>query len=188
MSLLTWEENKPNPSEYTEFYQGYIDLVSSPNVIEALIQQGQQVYTLIQQLSSDEATRRYLDKKWSVKEVIGHLIDTERVMAYRAMCISRGDQTSLPGFDQDEYVASANFDERNLQSLSTEYDALRNANISLFNSFTEQQTKLTGTANGATVSVRALAYIIAGHEKHHLNILEEKYGLDISGNQNKIDD
>lgn len=185
MSLLVWDDNHPQPGEYAKFYRGYIDSVTSPNVIEALIQQGQQVYSLIQKLTPNEATHRYLEGKWTVKEVIGHLIDTERVMAYRALCISRGDQTPLPGFDQDEYVAGANFNERDLQNFSTEYDALRNANISLFNSFSEQQTQLTGTANNATVSVRALAYIIAGHEKHHLNILKEKYGLDVSGTQNK---
>lgn len=179
MSFLIWEDNHPQPDEYDNFYQGYIDLVTTPNVIEALIKQGQQTYTMIQKLTPGKAGYRYADDKWSVKEVIGHLVDTERVMAYRAMCISRGDQASLPGFDQDEYVSNANFDKRGLQNLSTEYDAQRNANISLFNSFSEEQLLQKGTANNATVSVRALVYIIAGHEKHHLNILEETYGIDI---------
>lgn len=179
MALLTWEENRPQPGEYGDFYEQYIDLVQKPNVIQSLIEQGQRVYTLIQKLDAKEADYRYKEGKWSVKEVIGHLVDTERIMAYRALCISRGETKSLPGYDQDEYVETANFDNRSLQNLSTEYDALRNANISLFNSFSEEQTKHTGTANNNTVSVRALAYIIAGHEQHHLNVLEEKYGLEI---------
>jgi uncharacterized damage-inducible protein DinB len=177
MVLSVWENNRPEPGEYGVFYQGYIDQVTSENVIQALIKQGQKTYALIQQLTDEETDYRYADGKWSVREVIGHIIDTERIMAYRALCISRGEAAPLPGFDQDDYVDNANFSERSLQSLSTEYDALRNANISLFNSFDENQIMRTGTASGFTTSVRALAYIIAGHEKHHLNILEEKYGI-----------
>ncbi len=180
MALFTWDDNHPQPDEYGDFYQDYIDLVNSNNVLQKLIQQGQITYTLTQRLTAEEASYRYADNKWSVKEVIGHLVDTERIMAYRALCISRGETASLPGYDQDAYVEEAYFNSRDLQSLSTEYDALRNANISLFNSFTEEQTLRKGTANNKTVSVRALAYIIAGHERHHLNLLEEKYGIEIS--------
>jgi uncharacterized damage-inducible protein DinB len=177
MSLSDWENEHPQPDEYGKFYEGYIALIDAQNIIQTLIKQGQQTYAVIQKLTSDEASRRYEAGKWSVKEVIGHLVDTERIMAYRALCISRGEQTSLPGYDQDEYVEQADFDSRSLQNLSAEYDALRNANISMFSSFNEKQISQTGTANNMTVSVRALAYIIAGHEKHHLNILEEKYGI-----------
>lgn len=179
MAFLTWDENHPDSTEYNDFYAGYISLVTEPNVIQMLVQQGQKLFTLMQQLSDEQADYRYAEGKWSVREVIGHLIDTERVMAYRALCISRKEQQSLPGYDQDEYVAHANFNERSLQSLSAEYDAQRNANVSLFNSLTEEQTKRTGTANDTTVSVRALVHIIAGHERHHLNILEENYGIEM---------
>jgi len=182
MPLFSWEDNRPEDDEYGEFYHGYIKQVTGPNVLQTLIQQGQETYALIQQLTPEEAAHRYAEEKWSVKEVIGHLIDTERIMAYRALCISRGEKTPQPGYDQDEYVEQAHFDERSLQNLSTEYDALRNANISLFNSFTEEQILRKGTANDTTVSVRALAYIIAGHEQHHLNILEEKYDIEHLGN------
>lgn len=185
MALLNWEDTHPQPDEYGEFYQNYINLVDSPNVIQSLIQQGQQVYTIIQKLTQEEASYRYAENKWSVQEVIGHLVDTERIMAYRALCISRGEQKSLPGYDQDDYVREADFDHRSLQNLSTEYDALRNANISMFSSFNKEQIQRKGTANNTTVSVRALAYIIAGHEKHHLNVLEEKYGINVSTNQRK---
>lgn len=180
MALLDWEENNPKPDEYGEFYDDYIKLVNPPNVIESLIQQGQQVYAVTRQLTNEQANYRYADDKWTVKEVIGHLIDTERIMACRALCISRGEQTPLPGYDHQSYVKQAQFDQRSLQSLSTEYDALRNANISMFSSFSEEQILRRGTANEVSVSVRALAFIIAGHEKHHLNILEEKYNIDIT--------
>ncbi len=181
MALSVWENNRPEPDEFGDSYQGYIDQVTAENVIQALIKQGQKTYALIQQLTDEEADYRYADGKWSVREVLGHIIDTERIMAYRALCISRGETTPLPGFDQDDYVENANFGERSLQSLSAEYDALRNANISLFNSFDENQIMQTGTASGFKTSVRALAYIIAGHEKHHHNILEEKYDVGQSG-------
>lgn len=183
MSLLDWDDNRPEPEEYGEFYQGYIDLIDAPNIIQVLIQQGQQVYAVIQRLTAEEVSYSYEDNKWSVKQVFGHLVDTERIMAYRALSISRGETNALPGYDQDEYVEQANFENRSLQSISTEYDALRNANISMFNSFSQEQITRKGTANDVTVSVRALAYIIAGHERHHMQILEEKYGINISANQ-----
>ena len=180
MALTDWDQVHPQEDEYGDFYEGYIKLVEPPNVIQTLIQQGQQVYALIQQLTDEEAHHRYAKGKWSVKEMIGHLVDTERIMSYRALCISRGEQTALPGYDHNSYVQAADFDQRSLRSLSTEYDALRNANISMFSSFTPKQIQRTGRANDVTVSVRALAFIIAGHEKHHLNILEEKYGISTS--------
>ncbi|MDZ7681804.1 MAG: DinB family protein [Fodinibius sp.] len=180
LTILDWDDHQPKPEEYGEFYEGYIALVGNENVIQALIQQGQQTYAVINRLTAEEANYRYAEDKWSVKEIIGHLVDTERIMAYRALCISRGEQTSLPGYDHEAYVKQADFDNRSLQNISTEYDALRNANISMFNSFNEQQVMRTGTANEVSVSVRALAYIIAGHERHHMNMLEEKYGINIS--------
>lgn len=179
MALLAWDDNRPAPNEYNDFYEGYISLVTETNAIQLLIQQGQQVFTLIQQLSTKQAQFRYAENKWSVKEVLGHLIDTERVMAYRTLCIARSEQASLPGYNQDKYVEHASFDQRSLQSLSAEYDAQRNANVSLFNSFTKQQIRRTGMANEATLSVRALVYIIAGHECHHLNVLKDKYDIDV---------
>ncbi len=182
MALLDWEDNRPQPDEYGDFYKDYINLIHEPNVIQSLIRQGQKVYTIIRQLTDDEANHRYADEKWSVKEVMGHLIDTERIMAYRALCISRGEQTALPGYNHESYVEQGNFDKRSLQSLSTEYDALRNANISMFSNFSKKQTLRKGTANEVSVSVRALAFIIAGHGKHHLNILEEKYGIAVTKN------
>lgn len=180
MALFTWEDNHPASDEYSEFYEGYINLVNGSNVLQMLIEQGQKTFTLIQRLTPDEADHRYKKEKWSIKEVIGHLVDTERIMAYRALSIARGEKKSLPGYDQDDYVAHASFDERSLQSLSAEYDAQRNANISLFSSFNEEQAKRRGIANEMELSVRALVHIIVGHEKHHLKVLREKYGIDIN--------
>jgi hypothetical protein len=179
MSLTNWENNRPLQDEYNDFYEGYISLVKSENVITDLIHQGQKVAALTHKLTPAQADFRYAEGKWSVRQVIGHLIDIERVMAYRALCISRGDQTPLPGFDQDEYVANARFENRDMQNLVAEYDALRNASISMFSSFDQEQINRRGIANDYPVSVRALAYIIAGHEKHHLNVLKEKYNLQI---------
>lgn len=178
MAFLTWDDNHPEPTEYNDFYSGYISLVTEPNVIGMLVQQGQKVYTFLQRLSPEQANYRYALGKWSVKEVIGHMIDTERIMAYRALSIARGEEQSLPGYDQDVYVEQAGFGDRSLNSLSSEYDAQRNANVSLFNSFTGEQTRRTGTANDAALSVRAVVHIIAGHERHHLNILRDKYGIE----------
>ncbi|HEX6981731.1 MAG TPA: DinB family protein [Balneolaceae bacterium] len=177
MPLSDWQDNQPNSDEYADFYEGYISLVKFENIIPVLIQQEKKVTALIHSLSPQQANYSYAEGKWSIRQVVGHLIDTERVMAYRALCISRGDQTSLPGFDQDEYVANARFEERDLQNLAAEYDALRNANISMFSSFSQEQIKRRGIANEYPVSVRALVYIIAGHEKHHLNVLKEKYDV-----------
>lgn len=178
MAINSWQDNHPQTDEYDSYYKDYLDLLETDNIIQTLTTQGQQMFALIQNLSPDKAAYRYADGKWSVKEVIGHLIDTERVMAYRAMCINRNEQTSLPGFDQDAYVGNGHFSERSLQNISAEYDAQRNANISMFNGFTQEQILQKGTANGVTVSVRALAHIIAGHERHHLNILVERYGVE----------
>jgi uncharacterized damage-inducible protein DinB len=180
MTLLEWDDHHPEPDEYGDFYKDYIELVGNENVIQALIQQGQQTYAVIKRLTDEETSYRYQDDKWNVKEIIGHLVDTERIMAYRALCISRGEQNPLPGYDHEEYVQNADFSNRSLQSISTEYDALRNANISMFNSFSSDQVTRTGIANDISVSVRALAYIIAGHERHHMNVLEEKYDINIS--------
>lgn len=179
MALIDWDEIYPKEDEYGSFYEGYIKLVEPPNVIQTMIKQGQQVYALIRQLSDKKAHFRYEEGKWSVKEIIGHLVDTERIMAYRALCISRGEEKPLPGYDHNDYVVNGQFDQRTLQSLSNEYDALRNANISMFSSYGEQQMQRTGTANDNPVSVRALAFIITGHEKHHLNVLEDKYDVQI---------
>src|SRR5699024_2211641 len=179
MSHLDWDENIPKPDEYADYHQKYIDLVTGPNVIQQLIKQGQQVYTLFKQLDEEKANYKYAKGKWSVKEVLGHLIDTERIMAYRALCLSRREQQSLPNFNQENYVRNSYFSERIIQSMASEYDAQRNANISLFNSFNNRQITCGGTISGDHMTVRALVFMTAGHERHHLGTLEKRYGVSL---------
>lgn len=170
---------RPKPEEYGEYYQAYIDQVGSGDILEILKDQMHETYTLINTLTSKQARYQYADGKWTVKEVIGHLIDSERIFAYRGLCFARDETKSLPGFDQDAYVAEGNFRERSLQSLGDEYFSLRNSTIVMFDSFTENILLRKGTANDNTFSVRALAYIIAGHEKHHLKVLEDNYHISV---------
>lgn len=168
---------RPEPEEYGDFYEGYIEQVGSDDILEILKDQMHETFTLINSLTAKQAGYRYAEGKWTVKEVIGHLIDSERIFAYRGLCFARNEDKSLPGFDQDEYVKEGNFKERSTQSLGDEYFSLRNATIILFNSFTEEVLLRRGTANDNIFSVRALAYIIAGHERHHLNVLRDKYHI-----------
>lgn len=167
------------PDEYGSFYKGYIEQVGSGDIIDILKDQMHQTYTLINSLTAKQAGYRYSEGKWTVKEVIGHLIDSERIFAYRALCFARNETKSQPGFDQDDYVKKGNFTQRPLQSLGDEYFSLRNATILLFDSFSDEIMLRKGTANDNTFSVRALAYIIAGHERHHLKVLEDKYHISI---------
>lgn len=168
---------RPEPDEYGAFYQDYIEQVGPGNIIDILKDQMHETYTLINSLTAKQAGYRYADGKWTVKEVIGHLIDSERIFAYRGLCFARNETKALPGYDQDEYVEEGNFKDRSTQSLGDEYFSLRNATIVLFASFSENTLSKKGTANNATFSVRSLAYIIAGHERHHLNVLRDKYHL-----------
>lgn len=166
---------RPDAGEYAPFYERYIALVPSDDVMAAL--EGQRLHTMQMLLarSEREGNFRYGADKWSVKEVVGHLADSERVFAYRAMRIARGDRTPLSGFEQDDYVKSGAFGGRRLTDLAEEFAAVRSASIALFRSLTEAAWSLRGVANNNEVSVRALAFITAGHELHHQQILEERY-------------
>lgn len=173
---MTWLEiSPPETGEYDAYYQGYIDRVEGRQLSLILRQQRAQVLELLDGLSEERANYRYAPEKWSVKEVLGHLIDTERVFVYRAMSIARGEQQSLPGFDQDDYVRTGDFDRRTVESLKSEYETVRNASIAFFESLDTESWVKTGTANDVTVSVRAIGYIVPGHEAHHLSILHERY-------------
>ncbi len=130
---------------------------------------------LLNMAGEKNASFRYAEEKWSVKEVLGHIVDAERVFSYRALCIARGEKQSLPSFDENEYVQQANFDKRTLRNLLDEYDSVRLATVALFKSFSEEILMRKGIANGESITVQALLYIIAGHEIHHRRILDEKY-------------
>lgn len=168
---------RPTPSEYAPFYAGYIATLPEGDILSLLEQQTSELRQLAAATPADRETFRYADDKWSVREVVGHMIDGERVFSYRALRFSRGDQTPVPGFDENDYVAASHFDQRPLSSLVDELVLVRQANLALFGGLAPEDWTRTGTANNHPVSVRALAFIMAGHVRHHLNILRDRYGV-----------
>ncbi len=166
---------RPSPDEYAPYYGRYIDLLPEGDLFDLLERQRDEMLALMNGLSEEEAGRRYAPGKWSLKEVFGHVIDTERIFAYRALCIGRGERRALPGYDQDAYVAGAHFDARPIEDFAEEYRAVRRATILLFRNLSEEELNRRGIANGVELSVRAAAYIIAGHERHHVRIIRERY-------------
>jgi uncharacterized damage-inducible protein DinB len=168
---------RPEAHEYIEYYERYIGRVPAGDVRETLANQIGVTRRLLAPLSEAEALRRYAPGKWSVKEVVGHLTDAERVFSYRALRFARADRTPLAGFDENTYVPAGNFDARPLASLVEEFADVRHATISLLRGLDQQALLRKGEANGQEVSVRALAYIIAGHELHHLGVLRDRYGI-----------
>lgn len=165
----------PAESEYNSYFQGYISKVPEGDPIEWLRSQGEKTRAMILNLTEEQALHRYAEGKWSLKEVIGHIIDCERIFAYRSLCIARGDGTPLPGFNQDAYVSGNNFDARSRLSLADEFYTLRQSSLALFSSYTQEELERTGTASGNTLSTRAAVSITVGHELHHLSVIEERY-------------
>jgi len=165
---------RPQPDEYSAFAARYVDLVGKGPIIEILEYLQQMTYNFFLRIDPDKASYAYAEGKWTVKQVLGHMADTERVFAYRALAFSR-EAIELPGFDQDVYMEKATFNERTLEDLAEEFRTVREATLYLLKSLTEEQTKQKGIASGNPVSVRALAYMIAGHEMHHIKVLKEKY-------------
>ncbi|HEY0151934.1 MAG TPA: DinB family protein [Longimicrobium sp.] len=174
---ITATFSPPAEGEFAPFYAGYVALASKGDLLRRLEAQIQEVSGLLRGLSEEEALFRYAPGKWSVKEVAGHLADTERIMAYRALRIARGDTTPLPGFDENSFVATAGFDARPLPLLVEEWETVRRASILLLRGFDGEAAAREGTASGAPITARALAYIIAGHVAHHLEILRTRYSL-----------
>jgi len=169
---------RPQPGEYAPYYERYISLVPGNDVLAALTvleEQRRQMLLLLSGRAEADGDLRYAPEKWSVKEVLGHINDTERVMSYRALRIARGDQTPTAGFEQDDYVRNGPFAHCTLADLIEDYIAVRRATITLFRNLDGPAWTRRGVANNNEVTVRALAYIIAGHELHHRKILEEKY-------------
>lgn len=170
---------RPVKNEYDAYYDRYISLVPEEDVLIALDQQLSETLILLRSLSEQHGTFRYGPDKWSAKEVLGHMIDTERIMSYRALRIARSDRTPIEGFEQDDYVKSGNFDKRSVVTLGREFEQVRRATISLFRNLESEAWERRGIANNVEITVRALAYIIAGHELHHKAILKDRYGLGI---------
>ena len=166
---------QPAADEYAPYYGKYISLVNGPDPIAALDEQFPATLALLAGLSDAQAEQRYAPGKWSIKEVVGHIMDTERVFAYRALRIGRGDRTPLAGFEQDDYVSNAGFDRRRIADLAAEFADVRRATLALLRGLDQAAWTRRGIANNKEVSVRALAYIIAGHERHHVGILQTRY-------------
>ncbi len=175
MELSIWNNEYPASTEYAHYYSDYVGLVAKGNVLDTLTSQMHEIFTLINTIPGDKALFAYQTGKWTIKEIIGHLIETERVFSYRALCFSRGDNSELPGMDQDLWMENNNYSSRTLSNLSNEYLAVRVATIHLFKNMTKQMISRKGVASGVEFTVRAIAFIIAGHETHHLNIIKEKY-------------
>jgi uncharacterized damage-inducible protein DinB len=167
--------SRPESNEYAPYYGKYISKVPNGDLLNFLNLQPGEFNGLVNDLSDEQATQSPAPGKWSVKQVLGHICDSERVFAYRALRIARADQTELQGFEQDDYVASANSNARSATELLAELKSVRGATLSLLESLTEADTLRTGIASGNPVSVRALAYIIGGHAQHHFELLRKQF-------------
>ena len=167
----------PSPTEYAPFYADYVGNVTEDDVLGALETQSAETSAILARIDDEKASHRYAPEKWSVKEVVGHFTDAERIFAYRALAIARGDKASLPGFDEQEYVRNANFEQRPMKSIAEEYAAARASTLATLRGFSDDVWTRSGTANNVGISVRALAHIVLGHERHHLRVLRERYGV-----------
>lgn len=167
----------PEAGEYDSYYERYVSLVGDGDVLDALKNQIGETVDLLNKISVEKADFRYAPGKWSVKELVGHMIDTERIFAYRALRIARGDRTPIEGYEQDDYVENGEFVRYDLRDLAAEFEFVRRSNVSMFRHLPEAAWLRRGAANNKEISVRALAYIVAGHEAYHVNILRERYAI-----------
>ena len=168
--------NRPEKNEYADYYDKYISLVDG-DVLPMLDAQAAELRAMFAALPDEKGTYKYADDKWTLKEVLSHLIDGERFFAYRMLRISRGDKTPIEGFEQDDYIENSNANNRSFADLLDEFDLQRRSNILFVKNLSDEATMRLGTASGYTVSVRALVYMLAGHVRHHVNILKERYSV-----------
>jgi hypothetical protein len=175
--MATTLRARPDATEYAPFYAHYIAGVPDGDVVTLLRDEGRELTKTLAAIPESRGGFRYADGKWSVREVVGHLIDAERIFAYRAMRLARADATPLPAFDENAYVPTAGSDARTIADLVDELRALRESTFRLFASFPEEAWTRRGVVSGKEVSVRALVYITAGHARHHLKILRERYDV-----------
>lgn len=167
--------NRPEQSEYDPYYERYISLVANDDIIDTLASQPTRLNDLLTAMPEEKGAFSYADGKWSIKELLGHVIDGERMFAYRLFRISRGDETPIEGFEQDGYIENAHSNERSFGDILEEFSLLRRANMIFFKNLTDDAWTRVGTANNVKITVRALVYIMAGHVEHHLGILRERY-------------
>jgi hypothetical protein len=162
-------------NEYNPYYSNYIKLANHASLQSGLADSLNKTFEFYESIPEGKLNFRYAEGKWTIKEIIQHLLDSERVFSYRALCFARKESIALPGFDQDDYLANASSNDRSGSELIIEYKAIRAATIALFSSFTEDMLKCIGTASGSPMSTRAAGFIIIGHETHHCNIIKERY-------------
>ena len=166
---------RPGRAEIAEFYRGYVELVPEGDVLQELERGSQELRALLEPIGEERAQHRYAAGKWSIKEIVGHLADGERVFSYRALRMARGDETPLPSFDQDAFVARAGSDQRQLADLLAELEHLRAASVLLFRGLAPEAWERRGTASGVSFVVCAFPWILRGHELHHRKVLAERY-------------
>jgi uncharacterized damage-inducible protein DinB len=169
--------HRPTAAEYPPYFSRYIDRVPEGDMLVLFRENSARLDATLAALDQARSGHRYAEGKWNIRQMLGHLIDTERVFVYRALHIARGDPAPLPGFEQDDYAAAAGSDARQLSDLREELHALRDSTIRFFESLPESAWARTGVVNGNNVSVRALAHIIVGHTEHHLYMLAERYDV-----------
>jgi len=170
-------KSRPTDVEYAAYFSRYVSLVPETDVMAVLEEQPAELTHMAALVEADRERFRYDTDKWSIREVFGHLSDAERVFGYRAFCISRGEQAFLPAFDENAYVARAHYDEQALAELLAEFIAVRRANIAFLRHMGDREWERTGTASNTPVSVRALAFVMAGHVRHHVALLRKNYGV-----------
>lgn len=166
---------RPQPDDHAPYFQRYVDLVPEEDVLAVLESQLDERRDLIAGLSEAQAGRRYEPGKWSIREIFGHLADTERVFAYRALSIARGETAPLPGFDEDAWVGRAGHDARTLASLEGEWALVRHATLTLLTALDDDAWGRRGMCNDLSTSVTSIPFVIAGHERHHLNVINSRY-------------
>ena len=162
-------------NEYSEFVATYIKALNDIDLMEELEISLHDFIRFVQNIPMDKFDYRYAEGKWTIKDIIQHIIDSERIFGYRALRISRNDKTPLPGFDENDYVENTNANHRSIQELLTEFSAVRHSNLLLFKSFSEEQLTRLGIASNHTISVRALGFLMIGHQKHHQRVFAERY-------------
>ena len=168
---------RPKAGDHAPYYSRYVDLVPDGSIVDQLETQGRETNALLRRVDEAKSQFRYEKDKWNVREVVGHVADAERVFAYRAVTFARADGVALPGFDQDVWAKTSNAKDRSMADLAAELAAIRASTVALLRGFGPTEVARGGTASNNHVTVAALAYIIAGHELHHVKILREKYGL-----------
>lgn len=166
---------RPQPGDYAPYYEHYINLVFGDNLLEAFEIADPPLFRYLESIPTEKGDYAYGDGKWTIKQLIQHMIDTERIFAYRALSFARGEKVSLPGFAENDYAQRGHAQHRELPEMVAEFKLLRQSTVNLFKGFTEDDLNATGTASNNKITVLALGYIIIGHASHHVNILKERY-------------